>query len=47
MYYSDTEKCAHYLECVREVLGLFLKSSDITQYQRSLLYENIKASFFF
>lgn len=47
MYFSDTQKCVHYLECVcREILGIidsFLKSSNPTQYQRFLLSEDIKA----
>lgn len=47
MYFSDTQKCVHYLECVcREILGIidsFLKSPNPTQYQRFLLSEDIKA----
>lgn len=50
MYFSDTQKCVHYLECVcREILGIidsFLKSSNPTQYQRFLLSEDIKALLF-
>lgn len=50
MYFSDTQKCVHYLEFVyREILGIidsFLKISDPTQYQRFLLSEDIKALLF-